>query len=927
MVNPTGPDPAALPSDAHPAADADHPGADASLSAVDAAMVASAEAEVAVRAAAGTKTAAFGAARAAGVVATHAKTATAAAVAAAATAVAEIAARAAAAVQSEAVARALEAAASAVEALETVAAELPADSDHDAADMRAAAVAATVAAAVVDHARATAAAATIVASAVEAAAHTAALAAKAAAAAVEGEAAAAAVTGEAVAASTAQTAAATGAVAESTGRVADIAERLRVVTAMRDAEHRFRVTFEHAPVGMMLVSLSGEDPGRVLRVNPALCELTGRTDTELLALNAHDLIHIDDQASHAERFATLSVDETSDYQAVARWKHADHHDIWVHMSLHAIREGNATPAYAVGQVEDITERRRAEVALRLKEERFRIAFDNASTGMMFLNVDGGLQKANYAMFLLLGYTEKQLLGRYVQSLVSQEEEATIRAGISGLVTGEISVYQAEHCFRHAAGHAVWGLLSGSVVQDEDGRPHDLVFQVEDVTARKHAEIQLAHQALHDELTGLPNRLLLIDHLNQACARAERAGTYVGVLFLDLDDFKEVNDSLGHVAGDHVLAEVAARLRRCLRETDTAARIGGDEFVVVCEDLCDPAEASLVADRIDRALAVPLTAGANQIQVTASIGVATAAVGAHPDDLLRGADTAMYQAKTNGKSRYEIYNPAMGVGAMRQLTMAGELTHALARNELRLYYQPTYDLHTGTIIGVEALLRWQHPSRGLLAPAEFLDIAEGRRLMIPIGDWVVATASAQASRWQQTLGDQAPDIWVNISSQQLGKQHLTRTVQQTLADTGLNPAKLGLEVTERQLIGGGESVQADLLALRELGLRLAIDDFGTGFNSLDYLRRFPFDAIKIDRSFISGLGRDRTDTAVTSSVIALGQSLDLAVVAEGVETQDQYELLQTLGCDLAQGYLLQRPAPPETIDLVLTAATRTGGKAI
>lgn len=896
---------------------------DTALSTADAALLASDEADAAAQAAAGTKTAAFGAAQAAGMVATRAKTTTAAAVAAAASATAEIAARAAAAVQSEAVARAVEAAASAVEALEIVAAELPADADHDAADMRAAAVAATVAAAVVEHARATAAAATVVASAVAAAAETAALAAQAAARAVEGEAAAAAVTGDAVAASTAQTAAATGAVAESTGRVADIAGRLRVVAALRDSEHRFRVTFEHAAVGMMLVSLSGADLGRVLRVNPALRELTGRTDAELLVLNADALVHVDDQAAQADQFASLAAGDTSDYQAVTRWRHADGRDIWVRMSLHAIREDDTTPAYAVCQVEDITEDRRSEAALRVREERFRLAFDNAGTGMMFLNVDGALQKANHAMFVLLGYTEQQLLRRRVQSLVCPDEAASISAGIAGLVAGEVTVYQAEHGFRHADGHVVWGLLSGSVVQDEDGRPHDLVLQVEDVTARKQVEIQLAHQALHDDLTGLPNRLLLAEHLSRACARAERTGTYVAVLFLDIDDFKEINDSLGHVAGDHVLVEVAARLRGCLRDMDIAARLGGDEFVVVCEDLSDPAEANRVADRIDQVLAVPLTAGVNHVQVSTSVGIATAAHSAHPEDLLRCADTAMYQAKTNGKGRHEVYDPAMGVGALRQLTLAGELSHALVRDELRLHYQPAYDMRTGVITGVEALLRWQHPNRGLLVPADFLDVAEGRRLMIPIGDWVVATACAQAAIWQRALGEMAPEMWVNISSQQLGKQHLTAIIEQILADTGLKPGKLGLELTERQLVGGGDAVRDDLLALRELGLRLAIDDFGIGYNSLEYLRRFQFDEIKIDRSFISGLGLDRTDTAVTSSVIALGRSLELVVVAEGVETQDQYDHLQALGCDLAQGYLLQRPGPPEIIDLALAAAVPSG----
>ncbi|HSP39241.1 MAG TPA: EAL domain-containing protein, partial [Frankiaceae bacterium] len=580
-----------------------------------------------------------------------------------------------------------------------------------------------------------------------------------------------------------------------------------------------------------------------------------------------------------------------------------------------------SPAYAVGQVEDITEQRLADAALRVREERFRRAFDNARTGMMFLSVDGSLRRANRAMSLLVGYPEQELLSRDVQSLCSQQDSADLRAGVGALVTGEITIYQAEHCLQHADGHQIWGLMSGSVVHDATGQPDFLVFQVEDVTARREAESQLAHRALHDDLTGLPNRALLADHLQTACARAERSGSLVAVLFLDLDDFKEVNDSLGHVAGDQILIEVATRLRGCMRETDTAARRGGDEFVVVCEDLRNPDEARRVADRIDRALATPMTAGATQVQVTVSIGIATTDGSADPEDLLRGADTAMYRAKINGKARYEIYDPSMHVDALRQLTLAGQLSKALIREELRLQYQPVYDLHTGVIVAVEALLRWQHPTRGLLPPGEFLDVAEGRRLMIPLGNWVLAAATAQASKWQQAFGTAAPDVWINIAGQQLGKQHFAGIVQQALTDTGLPPGKLGLEVTERQFVGRADAVRDDLLELRGLGVRLAVDDFGTGFASLDYLRRFSFNEIKIDQSFICGLGRDRTDTAVTASIIALGHSLDLVVVAEGVETPEQRQRLQDMGCDQAQGYLLQRPAPPATIDLLINQDSR------
>ena len=573
----------------------------------------------------------------------------AAAEASAAAGTAEVAVRAAAAIDAEAVARALEVAKAAVEAAELVAASLPAGSDLVAAEARAAALAAKVAAAVVAQEHATAVAAKTVATAVQLAAETTAHAADTAASRADREAATEVLTWETVGASTKTAAAASDLALDSTQRVSELATRLRVVAALRAMEKRFRSTFEHARVGIMLVSLGAEDPGRIMSANPALCELTGLSEAELLSRTEHDLVHPDDKAAQAEQFASLLAGETSSYEAVVRWRLADNADRWVISRLHAIDEDDGPPAYAVGEIVDNTRRRLADEALKARETRFRRAFDNARTGMLFLNVDGTLRQANGAMTSLLGYPEQELLSRDIHSLCSEQDPADIGEGIVDLIAGEIGIYQAEHCLRHADGRLVWGLVSGSLVQEVDGQPDFLMFQIEDVTARKDAESQLAHQILHDELTDLPNRALLAHHLQQACSRAERAGTFVAVLFLDLDDFKEVNDSLGHDVGDQLLLEVAARLRGCMRGTDIAARQGGDEFVVVCEGLDHPGEAQLVAERIDGALTPPMAVGNTQVRVTASIGIATTDGTADPEDLLRGADLAMYRAKSNGKA--------------------------------------------------------------------------------------------------------------------------------------------------------------------------------------------------------------------------------------------------------------------------------------
>jgi diguanylate cyclase (GGDEF)-like protein len=444
-------------------------------------------------------------------------------------------------------------------------------------------------------------------------------------------------------------------------------------------------------------------------------------------------------------------------------------------------------------------------------------------------------------------------------------------------------------------------------------------QFQDITARKRAEAQLTHQALHDVLTGMPNRLLMLDHLTQALARATRTGKHVGVLFLDLDDFKLVNDSLGHDAGDELLQEIAARINGCLRGSDTAARLGGDEFVVVCEDLDQPDDIAIIAGRLDLALRAGHLLRGHTVSVSASVGVATGTLGSTPQSLLQDADTAMYRAKDRGKGRYEIADPQLQARALRQLTLEDELRRAIDTDQFELAYQPCIDLDTGAITAVEALLRWNHPQRGLVLPDEFLDVAEDRDLIAPLGAWVIRTACRQAAFWKHDFGGAAPDLWVNISSRQLGKHHLTHTIEAALAESRLPAQSLTVELTERQLLGTAHSVLADLNALPEIGVHLAIDDFGTGHNGLEYLREINVDTLKIDKSFIAGLGTDRTVTALTASVISLAHNLDLDAVAEGVETPEQRRQLRDLGCHLAQGYLLGRPTTAIEIGMLLSSA--------
>ncbi len=440
-------------------------------------------------------------------------------------------------------------------------------------------------------------------------------------------------------------------------------------------------------------------------------------------------------------------------------------------------------------------------------------------------------------------------------------------------------------------------------------------------ARSRAAARLAHQALHDPLTGLPNRTLLAEHLQAALARATRRQEPVVLLYLDLDDFKVVNDSLGHRAGDQLLLAVARRLRECLRPGDTTARLGGDEFTVLLADLTSTHEAIEVAERLRERLRAPFALDGHRIVVDASIGIAdSASGGATAEELLRSADLAMYEAKRQGKAGHQVFASAMDQRARRRLELEADLRAALDHQEFQLYYQPILDLDTGVIFQLEALVRWQHPRRGLLLPAEFISLAEDTGLIVPLGAWILAEACRQAAVWQGRHHRRPLGVSVNLSARQLRQPDLAAQVAQTLAETGLDPGRLRVEITESSMVQDPEVAIATLRALRKLGVHLAVDDFGTGFATLSSLKQLPVDGLKIDRSFVDGLGRDAQDTAIVHAVIAFAKMLGLYVTAEGIETAEQLEQLRALGCEHGQGYYFAKPLPATGVEALLGATT-------
>jgi diguanylate cyclase (GGDEF)-like protein/PAS domain S-box-containing protein len=697
----------------------------------------------------------------------------------------------------------------------------------------------------------------------------------------------------------------------------ELAERKRAEAALRESQADLNLIAHNVPAGIAYY-----DQGLMCRyANPRYAELLDWSPSAIVGKPLAEVIG-DEAFQHIKSHIDQVLGGTPvTYQRCHR---KDAGPLQLEISLVPdCRDPKRVSGFCV-LARDVTERRRAESELREAKERLaraleasRLAFWDANvlTGEVYLSEEwsarlGGEAKPTTS-------TSEELL-----MLAHPDDRPGLWTAAVAVIKGEVPEYDVEHRVRARSGEWIWIHSRGRVIErNSAGRALRMAGTNADITERKRIESRIQHLATRDALTDLPNRALLGDRLQQAIARASRERERLALLFIDLDHFKTINDSLGHAVGDGLLRGVAKRLEHSVRREDTVARQGGDEFIVLLAELDTPAMASLVAGKLLKALSHPLEIDGHVLHATASIGIAI-----YPEDgvdasaLLKSADAALYHAKATGRNNIQFFTEQLNVQAQERMELQGSLRQALANRELELYYQPQLDLASGSLVGAEALLRWRHSLLGEVPPARFIAVAEDSGLITEIGQWVLEQSCRWSKSWEKRLGRPLL-IAVNVSAIQFRNQNLAARVEHALSESGLPADRLELEITESVLIDPGEETLATFRALERKGVRLVIDDFGTGHSSLSYLKRFPIHKLKIDRSFVRDTPGDASDAAIVRAIVALARSLNLEVVAEGVETQAQLEFLRDLGCDRAQGYYLGHPTPGAKFEQFLPRETR------
>jgi len=705
-----------------------------------------------------------------------------------------------------------------------------------------------------------------------------------------------------------------GRVIGTTGTAADVTELKRAEDALRASEERLRLVLDQLPAAvwttdndLTITSSRGAALGRI-GLRPE--QLIGRHMRDTEAFVPDDpIVALCERALRGERNV---VEETR------RGRRFQTH-------VQPLRDADGAIIGTLGIALDVTELRRSEEALLQERERAQVTLEAITDGVIATDLQGRVQFLNPAAQALCGWPQAEAQGRPLHEVMVLEDELT-GAPIVDLVSevlrqGKATTLGRNSRLRRRDGSAIAVEDSAAPIRDSHGAAVGVVVAFHDVSASRMLAAQLSHQATHDPLTDLPNRALLLDRLEQAIANAQRHFKRLALLFLDLDRFKYINDTLGHPVGDQLLKQVAARLCSCVRRNDTVSRQGGDEFVVLLAEMDRPEHATEVAQKMITTLAAPYRVDGNELHITTSIGISV-----YPDDgqtsstLVKHADIAMYHAKENGRNNYQFFTESMNRRALQRVFLERSLRRALDRGELALYYQPQLSLPSGRIVGAEALLRWHHPERGLISPEEFIPVAEDSGLILSIGEWVLHSACRAALAWQR--GTARPRrVAVNVSMLQFRHRDLVDMVRGALCASGLPPELLELELTESVVMHDPEQAVERLAELKTLGVRLAIDDFGTGYSSLGALKRLPVDRLKIDRSFVRDIHIDPDDAAIALAAIRLGHSLRLSVLAEGVEHQAALRFLVARRCDAIQGYLISEPLPLPRFEALL--ATQAG----
>ncbi|HET7433630.1 MAG TPA: EAL domain-containing protein [Thermoanaerobaculia bacterium] len=687
----------------------------------------------------------------------------------------------------------------------------------------------------------------------------------------------------------------------------DIRDRKRAEREVLQAVTLLQSTLDSTADGILVIG----DSGRILSYNQRFVEMwklpqyviDRRDDREVLEFVREQLTDADEFVRTVESVYAQPAAESFDLLEFKDGRRFERY------SIGRLVEGIAN--VRVWSFRDVSARYAAEAALRESEVRYRLLFEQNAAGVCVTDLQGVILDCNATFALMLGHRRAALLGRSMSEFYAKPHE---RTELVAMLNDASTLNSIEIEMRRADGTPLWVLKNLVLIRDRTGAfVHATVVDISD---RKRAEEQIEFHAYHDVLTHLPNRKLFTDRLRQTLTRAKRSTKPVAVMFIDLDHFKTINDTLGHTAGDELLLEMSHRLRNCVREDDTVARLGGDEFTIILSELRQPEDALGVANKILLAVEQPLVINSMPIEVTASIGIAIYPTdGIDVETLLRNADSAMYRAKESGRNNVQLCTDDMKQMALERLSLETRLRRAIHDGQLVLRYQPQVSLLTGRIIGVEALVRWNDPERGMVEPSAFIPIAEETRLIVPLGEWVLRTACMQMKEWHDR-GVGPIRMAVNLSARQFQHHELVEMVRATLAAAQIDPSLLELEITETTAMQNGEATMEVLRALRAIGVGISIDDFGTGYSSLGYLKRFPINAVKIDGAFVRDLATSDGDAAIISAVIGIARSLRLRVVAEGVETAEQFAFLRTKECDEAQGFYFSRPIPGEELTRVL-----------